>query len=118
MDNIYQNPLVMKIHNGTRRSDVNLCLTCRQALHIQSSVSNKEQIRCNATTPFRILEPVYRCTGYLDRTKPTLMDMQEIAWTLHTDKGGRSIGFMSPEDLRRRGEGPNQVPAANPGFGA
>jgi hypothetical protein len=116
MENIYQNPVVLKVINGTRHGGTNLCLTCRNALHMQSAVTGKERILCNATQRFEVLEPVARCTGYLDRTKPTLMDMQEIAWSLQTDKGGRSIGFMSPEQLRERGVGTGTPP--NPGFGA
>jgi hypothetical protein len=118
MEDIRQNPVVFKIHNGTRRSDTHLCRSCRWAVHMQSALSNKERILCNATHRLEILEPVAHCSAYLDRTKPTLEEMQAIAWSLQTDKGGRTIGFMSPEDLRRRGDFNDCPPTSNPGFGA
>ena len=118
MDNVFQNPVVLKVHNGTLRGGSNLCLTCRYAHHSQSALSGKERILCTAMSPAMPLnEPVARCSSYLDRSRPSLIDMQEIAWSLQTDKVGRSIGFLSPDDLRRRGEGWSQPPTA-PGFGA
>lgn len=112
MENIHLNSVVLKVHNGTQNSGGSLCLTCRNALHIEASRSGAETLVCLATPPpgIRITEPVGRCTGYLDRSKPTLWDMQQIAWQLMTDKGGRKIGFCSPEEMQRRsgGQPPSQ----------
>ena len=55
MQNLWQNPVVLKVHNGTQRSDVHLCSTCRYGLHIQSAVSGNETLRCNATTPATVI---------------------------------------------------------------
>lgn len=114
MDNIFQNPIVDKIHNGTLRSDVNLCLSCRLAVHTKSAVSGRETMTCQAvySAPRTMTGPVGFCTAYLDRTKPTLQDMNEVAWLVMTDKGGRKIGFLSPEELRERSSG-----APTPGHG-
>jgi hypothetical protein len=100
MENIYQNPVVFKIHNGTTRGDINLCTSCRFCHRTVASQSGRETMVCNANRPFAIKEPIATCNIYLDRSKPTLHDMQEIAWTLMTDKGGRKIGFQSPEQRR------------------
>lgn len=107
MDNIFLNPLVAKVQNGTLRSDVNLCLSCRLAVHTQSALSNSETMLCTAVygAPRSMREPVARCSAYLDKSKPTLNDMHEVAWLVMTDKGGRKIGFLSPEELRERREG-------------
>lgn len=99
MDNIYQNPVVFKIHNGTIRSDINLCLSCRHA-HRTIGISGRESILCNANYQYKVKEAIAHCSHYLNKNLPTLTDMQEIAWTLMTDKGGRKIGFQSPEQRR------------------
>jgi hypothetical protein len=109
VNEISQNPVVLKVLNGTQRSDVHLCQSCRGALHIKASQSSAEILICLQSPPphLRITQPVGQCTGYLDRTKPTLWDMQQIAWQLMTDKGGRKIGFLSPEEMQQRnGNGP------------
>jgi hypothetical protein len=118
LENIFSNPVVLKVQNGTQRSDVNLCLSCRMALHIQSAQSSNEVLLCSASgqPPLRISEPVGKCSGYLDKNQPTLYDLRDIAWTLMTDKGGRSLGFHSPEELRERNESKGEPPSV-PGFG-
>jgi len=117
MQNLYSNPVVLKVINGTQRSDVHLCRTCSMGHHIQAANSGFELIRCMRFSPLVIQEPIARCSHYLDRTRPSLQAMEEIAWSLMTDKGGRSLGFLSPEELRRRE--PNSLPSApTPGFGA
>jgi hypothetical protein len=119
VENIYQNPVVLKVHNGTRRSDINLCSSCRYGFHTKASLSGNELVLCMAVNPaMRVPEPLAECSTYLDRTQPTLHDMQEIAWSLMTDKGGRKLGFLSPEELRKRDGASYGQPASLPGFGA
>jgi hypothetical protein len=57
---------------------------------------------CNAiyNRPTELREPIAHCTAHQDKNQPTLNDMNEIAWSLMTDKGGRKIGFQSPEQRR------------------
>lgn len=108
MDDLWQNPVVMKVHGGTLPSTTNLCLTCSHAHHIQSGRSGHEVIRCMASHPALTLrEPVARCTQYYDKTKPSLQAMQEVAWIVMTDKGGRKLGFLSPEEIRGRDNSPH-----------
>jgi hypothetical protein len=90
----YSNPIVLKIHNGTPRSDVNLCRTCRYA-HSYQTQTGREEVRCNSDRPFIVQDSVTRCSRYYDRTKPALHEMSEIAWTLETSKG-RVLGFKPP----------------------
>ena len=111
MENVYQNPVVFKIHNGTVRSDTNLCASCRHCHRAVGSSSGRETLRCNLnyTYPITLREPVAHCNAYSNRNLPTLDQMMEIAWTLMTDKGGRKIGFQSPEDRRNDSRPPGQV---------
>lgn len=101
MENIYSNNVVIKIHNGTMRSDVNLCLTCRNGM-VRTFASGEKQVVCmaNYQHPLNMRQNVASCSAYFDKTSPTLDQMEQIAWTLMTDKGGRKLGFEPPERER------------------
>lgn len=107
MENVYQNPLVLKIHNGTVQSDKSICPSCRHSQHMISAQTGRERMICQRYyNPIEMREPIARCSQYSDKNAPTLSDMQDIAWTLMTDKGGRKIGFQSPEQREKGGSGP------------
>jgi hypothetical protein len=110
MEDIYANPVVLKIHGGTPRGDRNLCSTCRQCQRTKGMNSGRETALCFASgsQPRRLSEPMVECSSYSDKRTPDLFSMKEIAWSLMTDKGGRKIGFLSPEQVRERT--PSQVP--------
>lgn len=101
---LYSNPIVLKIHDGTPRSDVNLCPSCRNA-HVMTEATGRKTVTCQAVynQPRLIRNAVVSCSMYADRMQPTLSDMNEIAWTLMTDKGGRKLGFEPPN---REGQHP------------
>lgn len=107
MENIHQNPLVLKVLNGTMRSDTNLCLTCERLHHTIGAQTGHEALRCyaNYDHPIRLQEPIASCTHYSNKNASSLTDMKEIAWTLMTDKGGRRVGF-EPPDGEKRGNSP------------
>lgn len=67
-----------------------------------SGKSGRETVLCNASyqNQVKITEPIAECSNHAEKNRPTLSDMNEIAWTLMTDKGGRKIGFQSPEQRR------------------
>lgn len=46
--------------------------------------------------------PVVECSAYSYRTKPSLREMEEIAWVLQTDKKRQQVGFVSSADWRRQ----------------
>lgn len=103
MDNAYQ--AAFKILGGTLRGDEDLCRTCRFAHRMRRADTNREEVRCDAnySHPAILRGPVGECNRYNDARIPTLDMMQEIAWSLMTDRGGRKIGFHSPDQLRERG---------------
>jgi hypothetical protein len=49
----------------------------------------------NQRVPF----PVTFCSRYHDRSKPTLLDMQEVAWVLRSDPRRRQVGFVHASKL-------------------
>lgn len=103
-DDLYQNQLVLKMQNGTDREDKNLCGTCRHS-HIYTEAARGERtVLCVYDRPIRMHGPISQCNKHVDRMAPTLNDMNEIAWQLMTNKGGRHVGFLSPEELKAKGK--------------
>jgi hypothetical protein len=104
VENLYNNPIVVKIMDGTPRSDVNLCRTCRNCKITVGALTGKETYTCRVFYE-RIedrTEPASSCNKYDDKRQPSIENMEEIAWTLHADKGGRKVGFLSPEELKKK----------------
>jgi hypothetical protein len=96
-----------KVRHGTPvHEGPALCRTCRHARVIAGTSLNDEVIICGELpTPYsRITFKVTECSEYKNRAVPTLGAMQEIAWQLRTDRDGRRVGFMSPDDFEKRRE--------------
>ena len=45
----------------------------------------------------RVPGDVVECTDYEDRSTPSRWDLEQIAWTLQSDRGGRVQGFAPPK---------------------
>jgi hypothetical protein len=48
------------------------------------------------------LQPVMECNAYEDSRKASLYEMHQIAWKVCTDKRGKRIGLLSPDEMNRR----------------
>lgn len=83
-----------------------LCRSCRNATHLRGLAESQDYIVCKELPYGRdlIRMTVIECSMYDDRGKPTLRHMEQIAWELATDKSGQKIGFLSPQDFKRRRE--------------
>jgi len=92
-------PLV-KIQRGTRSDGDRLCDTCHSATIIRGAADSDETVYClqinQRVVPTRVVE----CSRYQDKSKPTLWDMEQIAWVLVTKGAGKQIGFMSAQQWR------------------
>ena len=42
------------------------------------------------------------CNAYVDRTHPSIRDMEEIAWLLRSDTRRNQMGFVRASDLKTR----------------
>lgn len=107
MENVHQNPIVLKVLNGTARSDRNLCLGCERLHYTVGAITGHETFRCYANwdNPVTLREPIAACNHYSNKNSPSLADMKEIAWTFVTDKTGKKLGFEAP-DGEKRGNSP------------
>ena len=43
---------------------------------------------------------VASCTGYSDRSLPSLYDLEDVAWVLRSDARTKKIGFVRARDLK------------------
>jgi len=43
---------------------------------------------------------VASCTGYADRSLPSLYDLEDVAWVLRSDARTKKIGFVRARDLK------------------
>lgn len=100
----YRDPIVFKLQGGTLQSNKNLCATCVNCHRFRGSLTQRESWRCQLSynRPMVLVEPVGECNRYVDARLPTLDMMKEIAWEVETKRGGKVVGFLSPEDLRKR----------------
>lgn len=109
--------VMMRIHQGTVRNDVDLCRSCRWAV-IRRDGRGIEQRACSAVnmlSPLATLsERIADCNSYLNASLPTVDEFKEIAWELTPPSQGGKIGFITPEDRRKAGIGFGQP--TPPGF--
>lgn len=93
----------VKIRGGTaNHGEPSLCLTCRWATVIKGIALREEVIECGqlSSDHNRITFPVTFCTGYVDRRRPSLREMEDMAWVLRSDPKRNQIGFVRAAELR------------------
>ena len=91
-----------KIQGGTT-SDQNtsLCLSCRSATIIGGSRLSDQIISCSRLDDGnRVTFVVTSCTGYSDKSLPSLYHMEDIAWILRSDTKRKQVGFVRSRDLK------------------
>jgi hypothetical protein len=93
------------IKDGTPVYGPSLCDTCTNA-HIRHGYRASEKVViCFANSPAeRVAFPVRECSGYSDRTKQSLWEMQKIAWVLSPRGPKRKAGFAPPPKGRAEEE--------------
>lgn len=90
------------VKDGTPLHGKSLCEGCVNA-HIERGYRESETlIFCQATNPeHRVRFPVRECSGYTEKQKQTLWQMQKVAWILD-ERGGRKVGFVPAAELEKR----------------
>jgi hypothetical protein len=92
----------IKIRGGTAaQHERALCETCRWSTVIRGAKLGQEITECsqlsyrNQRVPFRVVS----CSGYTDRTHPSIREMEEMAWLLRSDAHRNQIGFVQGKRL-------------------
>ena len=89
------------IKGGTTSDNTtSLCLSCRSATLISGPRLSDQIIACpllgdNDRVPFVVTS----CTGYSDKSLPSLYHMEDAAWILRSDRKGKQVGFVRSRDL-------------------
>jgi hypothetical protein len=92
----------IKIRGGTvDHGQRSLCETCRHATVIRGVRLGDEIVECNQLSfrNQRVLFPVTSCSGYSDRRRPSLREMEETAWILRSDPHRNQMGFVRSSRL-------------------
>jgi hypothetical protein len=93
----------VKIRGGTvDHGEPSLCLTCRWATVVKGAALRDQIVECGQLSHGhnRITFAVTSCTGYVDRRRASLREMEEIAWILRSDPKKNQIGFVRAAELR------------------
>jgi hypothetical protein len=79
-----------------------LCLTCRHATIVEGVSTSHRIVECSqlSSRHSRITFPVTSCTRFSDRSRPSLREMEEIAWILRTDPRRNQVGFVHARQLK------------------
>jgi hypothetical protein len=92
----------LKIRGGTvNHGESSLCLTCRFATIVKGRTLRDEIIECSRLSDHaRITFPVTSCTGYVDKQRASIREMEDIAWVLRSDPRRNQIGFVEARKLK------------------
>lgn len=93
----------LKICGGTvQHGEQSLCATCRHATIVKGRSLREEIVECGllSTDHGLIPFPVTSCSGYSDRRRPSIREMEDIAWVLRTDPARNQIGFVQARKLK------------------
>ena len=92
----------IKVQGGTiDHGQRSLCETCRWSTIIRGPKLGDQIVECsrlsfeNQRVPF----PVTSCSSYGDRSRPSLREMEEIAWILRSDPLRNQVGFIRSSRL-------------------
>lgn len=94
-----------KIQGGSASENgPSLCLSCRYATIVRGPRLRDEIVECPRLSgdDSRIAFQVRFCNAYVDRTHPTLHQMEEIAWVLRSDPKRKAISFVRASALKPR----------------
>ena len=92
----------VKIRGGTvDHGGPPLCETCRYATVARGRTLQEEVVFCGHMpfTDRRVRFAVTSCSDYSDLRRPSLYEMEEIAWVLRSDPSRERIGFVNAREL-------------------
>ena len=104
--NIFASAIAQRVQDGTTFGGADMCATCRYAFKRKGAQTGFDQTRCNAVQNSPIVPvKMASCSAYLEKGRMSLGEMNEVAWIV--EARGKSIGFLSPEELDRRRQNGN-----------
>jgi hypothetical protein len=93
------------IKNGTPVDGASLCETCSRGFIARGYRETELVVVCQALYPERRMRfPVRICSGYIEKNKPSIREMEEIAVVLDRVALKRDAGFVRIEAPGKDGE--------------
>jgi hypothetical protein len=93
------------IKNGTPVDGAPLCETCSRGFIARGYRETELVVVCQALYPERRMRfPVRICSGYIEKNKPSIREMEEIAVVLDRVALKRDAGFVRIEEPGKGGE--------------
>ena len=90
------------VKGGTvKHGGPSLCESCQNATIVKGQTLDEEIVLCSEMNYKPVRFKVTECSDYEKHNTMKLWQMVQMAWPLATKKG-KIIGFMSPEEARRR----------------
>jgi hypothetical protein len=83
------------VKNGSPLDGPSLCETCSRGFIARGYRESEMTVVCQALYPERRMQfPVRVCTGYIEKNKPTIREMEEMALILGRVALKRDAGFV------------------------
>ena len=92
----------IKVRGGTVAEDQrSLCESCRWSTVIRGARLQDDIVECSELSykNRRVLFPVTSCSRYVNRSHPSIQEMEETAWLLRSDPHRKQIGFVHASRL-------------------
>jgi hypothetical protein len=85
----------LKIKDGTPVGNAHLCTRCCLGQCMTGYRESDRLVICNATTPYMVIPfAILECTGFIDKHRPNILEMQKLAINLRpTRVSARTAGF-------------------------
>lgn len=101
--------VTIKVDGGTaQHGEDNLCGRCNYYQEIITR-NGQDFRRCNCMER-RLVDKVVSCNKFSDASKPSLYDMQQIAWVVTPETKKGPVGFMTPAEYRQKHRSMVDVP--------
>jgi hypothetical protein len=93
------------IKDGAVGNGSSLCETCSQGFVARGYGETELLVVCQLLYPERQMRFLVRaCTGYVEKNKPAMRDMEKIALVLDPVALKRDIGFLREDQAGKSGE--------------
>ena len=90
----------VKVRGGTvQHGQPPLCPTCRSATIVKGPRLRDDIVECSRLGA-RITFPVNSCNSYISRSRPTIREMEDVAWVLRSDPRRNEVGFVKASTLK------------------
>lgn len=94
------------VEDGTPFAPKALCPRCRYSMQIRGAAESQRDTYCSelrehsgdGRVPFTVIE----CNTFVDMNKPSLYNMEKLAYVIVTDRLGKPIGFQPTHEVKKK----------------